>query len=238
MPGGGQGHSRRLVPCRVEDRTVNLNNFGVSPKQPKKANPSSKNSVKRTDRSSSKKTKVAKPSPKIDIQKEKVGSDQTSSLQDSKINMNQSDDRLTSERISKMKQDLYAPKIEFRELKDDEEPEQIAESRVIDGTDKSTVSRGNQFDKKSQAQEGPADIADFEYSRDSGILAPGDDSRVSLSYHEDRGDNSAYLLDLINGKDDDLDKIEDTRKREEIREYRKKKRLAAEEELKIDGKLQ
>lgn len=234
---GSSKQSRRLVPTRTEDRTINLNNLGASPGKSQKCSASIKKNPKKTERSPSGKIKVPKTRTKLEILKEPAEATNRISEADSKQYYKKTEEQKAAERIAKLKQDLYAPKIAFRELKDGEEPEQIAESKVLDAFNESSTPRKDQIDKRSQVRECLAEAEEFEYSRDSGLLAPGHESASALSYHEERGEDSAYLIDLINGKDDDLENIPDEKKREEIRDYRNKKRQAAEEELKLDGKL-
>jgi hypothetical protein len=224
---------RRLIPIKTEDRSLNLNSL----KQSSPRNSSKKNSPTISPRlrsSSKKKRTVTKPVLELaEVQKD---ADLKAQSRASK----EATDRTSEEMIAKLKNDLNIPKIKFRELKEGESPRDrdlLDELDPMDFERQSTIKPdgGDQFSSIEQSE----DKAGFDYSRELSHNMSHGDSRPSIDYKDDGKElnESDYLKGLINANDDDLEAIEDEKKRKEIKEYRQVKRAQAEEELKVDGRL-
>ena len=223
--------NKRLVPIKTEDRSINLNSLKQSPlKKPK----SRSTSLSRSDRSKGSHKKRPSPvRPKIEIL-------ETKSSMASKTRTEASKDTVTKaneEQIAKLKHDLHVPKIKFRELKNGVVPEESDHYYDLDVSEvaKNTHDDHDFDDELIQVKDPKTD--DFDYSREDDDSNSRFDSRPSIEYKEVAKalNESDYLREIINGKDEDLEAIEDVKKRQEIKEYRNAKRAQAEEELKLDG---
>lgn len=142
------------------------------------------------------------------------------------------------EKIAKLKHDLSVPKIKFREIKEGQNEEDDQNSDNLDESEVAQPEAELSGPKKATVGEAkPPGDDEFDYSRAESSQISSADSRPSIEYKDEAKElnESDYLKELINAKDDDLDTIEDPKKRQEIIEYRKNKRAQAEEELRLDG---
>lgn len=227
---------RRLVPIRTDDRSINLDTL----KQASALSP--KKNGKKSSPLKSRSTSKRKPSVNREQNGAKVENNQegvkppTRSVKTSNLMMA----KAKEEKIAKLKQDLNIPNIKFREIKDGGQVEEEEESHhSIESPEPQIEPEVELSEIKKGVEAKVSAEGDFDYSGADSDEISNQDSRVSVDYQAEPKEinEDDYLRELLKETDEDLEAIEDVKKRQEIKAYRKMKRAQVEEELKIDGSL-